>query len=81
MTFCETKSRYLTALKLLDRNPELSIKYSNVLLRGLSKKIDLSGVNENELRLNLYLLNNGSRKFLNRKSAFEVFFIELVQLI
>jgi IS30 family transposase len=45
------------------------------------KKTDLSEVNEKELRLDLYLINNRPRKCLSWKSAFEVFFNELVQLI
>ena len=55
---------------------------SNGLLREFyPKKTDLSEVNEKELRLNLYLINNRPRKCLGWKSAFEVFFNELVQLI
>ena len=55
---------------------------SNGLLREFyPKKTDLSGVDEKELRFNLYLINNRPRKCLGWKSAFEVFFDELVQLI
>jgi IS30 family transposase len=59
-----------------------SNKNSNGLLREFyPKKTDLATVNNEELRRNLFLINNRPRKCLGRKSAYEVFFNEVVHLI
>lgn len=55
---------------------------SNGLLREFyPKKSDLSKVDELDLIFHLFLINNRPRKCLNWKSAHQVFFHELVQLI